>query len=51
MKVVAGLNANKMAGVEGFEPSHDGIKTRCLTAWLHPSSNAISGGVDAVAIR
>lgn len=26
-----------MAGVEGFEPSHDGIKTRCLTAWLHPS--------------
>lgn len=51
MKVVAGRNDNKMAGVEGFEPSHDGIKTRCLTAWLHPSSNAISGGVDAVVIR
>ena len=25
-----------MAGVAGFEPAHDGIKTRCLTAWLHP---------------
>jgi hypothetical protein len=23
-----------MAGLEGFEPSHDGIKIRCLTAWL-----------------
>ena len=26
-----------MAGMEGFEPSRDGAKTRCLTAWLHPS--------------
>lgn len=26
-----------MAGVAGFEPARDGIKTRCLTAWLHPS--------------
>lgn len=25
-----------MAGMAGFEPTHDGIKTRCLTAWLHP---------------
>lgn len=25
-----------MAGVDGFEPPHDGIKNRCLTAWLHP---------------
>ena len=24
-----------MAQVEGFEPSNDGIKIRCLTAWLH----------------
>ena len=23
-----------MAGLEGIEPSHDGIKIRCLTAWL-----------------
>jgi hypothetical protein len=25
-----------MAGVEGFEPTNAGIKTRCLTAWRHP---------------
>lgn len=25
-----------MAGVLGFEPRNAGIKTRCLTAWLHP---------------
>ena len=25
-----------MAGVAGFEPTHDGIKIRCLTAWRHP---------------
>ncbi|MEN9405989.1 MAG: hypothetical protein RLZ12_273 [Bacillota bacterium] len=28
---------NKVAGREGFEPSHDGVKVRCLTAWLPPS--------------
>ena len=27
-----------MAGVAGFEPAHAGIKTRCLTAWRHPSN-------------
>jgi hypothetical protein len=26
-----------MAGMGGFEPPHDGIKNRCLTAWLHPN--------------
>ncbi len=26
-----------MAGLAGFEPAHDGIKTRCLTAWRQPS--------------
>ena len=26
-----------MAGMEGFEPSNDGAKTRCLTTWLHPN--------------
>ncbi len=25
-----------MAGLAGFEPAHDGIKTRCLTAWRQP---------------
>jgi hypothetical protein len=28
----------KMAGVPGFEPGHDGIKIRCLTAWLYPKA-------------
>ncbi len=26
-----------MAGMAGFEPTHDGVKVRCLTAWLHPN--------------
>ena len=26
-----------MVGMEGFEPTHDGIKNRCLAAWLHPT--------------
>ena len=26
-----------MAGVPGFEPGHDGVKVRCLTAWLYPN--------------
>ena len=26
----------KKSGVPGFEPGHDGIKIRCLTAWLYP---------------
>src|SRR5580658_7688871 len=28
-----------VAGVEGFEPSYDGIKTRCLTTWRHPNDS------------
>jgi hypothetical protein len=28
----------KMAGAAGIEPAHDGIKTRCLTAWLRPNN-------------
>ena len=27
-----------MAGVAGLEPTNDGIKTRCLTAWLYPNN-------------
>lgn len=23
-------------GVAGFEPTNDGVKVRCLTAWLYP---------------
>jgi hypothetical protein len=26
----------KVAGVRGFEPLNDWIKTSCLTAWLYP---------------
>ena len=26
-----------MAGIAGFEPTHDGVKVRCLTAWRHPN--------------
>ena len=25
-----------LAGEAGFEPTHDGVKVRCLTAWLLP---------------
>ena len=25
-----------LAGMAGFEPTNDGVKVRCLTAWLHP---------------
>ena len=25
-----------LAGAEGFEPPHDGTRTRCLTTWRHP---------------
>ena len=25
-----------MARVAGFEPANDGIRIRCLTAWLYP---------------
>ena len=25
-----------MAGLAGFEPTHEGVKVPCLTAWLYP---------------
>ena len=31
------MNQINLAGVAGLEPAHDGIKIRCLTAWLHPN--------------
>ena len=34
----------KMAGEPGFEPGHDGIKIRCLTAWLYPKHLNGGGG-------
>ena len=26
-----------ITGLAGFEPAHDGVKVRCLTAWLYPN--------------
>ena len=37
-----------MAGVAGFEPAHDGIKTRCLTTWLHPIRPALNAQMEAL---
>ena len=33
------MTQNEMAGVAGFEPTSDGVKVRCLTAWRHPNAN------------
>ena len=38
LKEVFRKNDGKMAGIAGFEPAHDEIKTRCLTAWRYPSN-------------
>ena len=32
-----------MAGDIGFEPMHDGVKVRCLTAWLIPNDLNVRG--------
>ena len=32
------MDIQNLAGAVGFEPTHHGIKTRCLTAWLHPNN-------------
>ena len=37
-----------MAGVPGFEPGSDGIKTRCLTAWLYPNREDKKNVLDKV---
>ena len=28
-----------LTGVAGFEPTHEGVKVPCLTAWLYPKKN------------
>ena len=30
------LRRNITTGVAGFEPTHEGVKVPCLTAWLYP---------------
>ena len=31
-----------VAGAAGFEPTHNGVKVRCLTAWLYPINEEIN---------
>ena len=31
------LGFPRMAGLAGFEPTGDGVKVRCLTAWRQPN--------------
>ena len=31
-----GLHVSFLVGIAGFEPTNDGVKVRCLTAWLYP---------------
>ena len=35
-----------LAGIAGFEPTSDGVKVRCLTAWLYPSINECAGTIS-----
>ena len=32
--------------VAGFEPTHDGVKVRCLTAWLYPKKKMEESGFE-----
>ena len=36
-------NINEKTGVAGFEPTNNGVKVRCLTAWLYPNNNIKKG--------
>ena len=29
---------HQVTGVAGFEPTHEGVKVPCLTAWLYPNN-------------
>ena len=33
-----------VAGVAGFEPTNDGVRVRCLTAWRHPNMKLCGKG-------
>ena len=44
-----GLNMGfYLAGMAGFEPASDGVKVRCLTAWLHP---ILGGRIKEIGVR
>ena len=36
---VSSRNLIPLTGVAGFEPTHEGVKVPCLTAWLYPKKN------------
>ena len=33
-----------VTGVAGFEPTHEGVKVPCLTAWLYPNNIKANDG-------
>ena len=39
-------SANKTTGVAGFEPTHEGVKVPCLTAWLYPKNKGRMMGIE-----
>ena len=40
-----------MVGLEGFEPSHDAVKVRCLTAWRQPIALIDENMVELIGIE
>ena len=40
---VSSRNLIPLTGVAGFEPTHEGVKVPCLTAWLYPKNMEESG--------
>ena len=37
---------SKKTGVAGFEPTHEGVKVPCLTAWLYPNKKGRMKGIE-----
>ena len=35
-----------LTGVAGFEPTHEGVKVPCLTAWLYPNNRMEGEGFE-----
>ena len=35
---------NHLAGIAGFEPTNNGVKVRCLTAWRYPIIYGVDDG-------
>ena len=36
----------RTTGVAGFEPTHEGVKVPCLTAWLYPNKEGRMMGIE-----